>query len=75
MKERNEFYVLEKKAELAFREHRMICEQIEKELIKSYPEEENKINDVIYQPGDGIVIVYDDDKNIPLMRFLNGYRV
>lgn len=75
MKEHIDFSILEDKAESYFFKHRKICEQIESKLIEKFPDEEGKIEDVIFQPGDGIVVVYVDNTNIPLMRFLNGDRV
>ena len=64
-----------KKAERAYNEHCMYCEKILLELFELFPNEKEKINGVIFQSSDGICVIYEELKNIPLLNFLKGARV
>lgn len=66
---------LEDKAEKMFYKLCALCERIENLLSEFFPEEKDNIIDVIFQPGDGICVVYEDIKNIPLSNFLKGERI
>lgn len=66
---------LEKKAEKAFLKSCEFTEEIERLLQSLYPDEKDKIDGVLYQPGDGVCVIYDEMENIPLSDFLEGYRV
>ena len=68
------FRKLEYKAECYNLKYRQECEKIEALLSKKFPEEAEYIDDVIYQSGDGIVVVYKQILNIPLTDFLTGKR-
>ena len=84
LEEKNRIAKLQCKAEDLFFMHRKVCEQIEIILNGKNPEEEESVCDVIYQPSDGICVVYSAENftsdsgienNIPLLRYLNGDRV
>lgn len=66
---------LEKKAEKAFLKSCEFTEEIERLLQSLYPDEKDRIDGVLYQPGDGVCVIYDEMENIPLSDFLEGYRV
>lgn len=66
---------LEKKAEKAFLKSCEFTEEIERLLQSLYPDEKNKIDGVLYQPGDGVCVIYDEMENVPLSDFLEGKRV
>lgn len=66
---------LEKKAEKAFLKSCEFTEEIERLLQILYPDEKDRINDVLYQPGDGVCVIYDEMEDVPLSDFLEGYRV
>ena len=75
MTNKQQFEILElaNKAEEAFNSYRIICENIHK-LIKKYKGED--VNDVLYQPNDGIIVaveskeeIWIDDK-IPIRDFI-----
>lgn len=66
---------LEKKAEKAFLKSCEFTEEIERLLQSLYPDEKDKIDDVLYQPGDGVCVIYDEMEDIPLSDFLEGKRV
>ena len=66
---------LEKKAMKAFLKYCMYSEMIEKSLRRLYPDEKDVINEILYQPSDGVCVRYEDMKNIPLSSFLKGNRV
>ena len=66
---------LEKKAEKAFLKSCEFTEEIERLLQSLYPDEKDKIDGVLYQPGDGVCVIYDEMENVPLSDFLEGYRV
>lgn len=66
---------LEKKAEKAFLKSCEFTEEIEKLLQSLYPDEKDKIDGVLYQPGDGVCVIYDEMENVPLSDFLEGKRV
>ena len=65
---------LEKKAEKAFLKSCEFTEEIERLLQNLYPDEKDRIDGVLYQPGDGVCVIYDEMENIPLSDFLEGYR-
>ena len=50
-------------------------EKIEKILQDLFPDEKDVINGVLYQPGDGLCVIYKDMDNIPLPDFLKGKRI
>lgn len=66
---------LEKKAEKAFLKSCEFTEEIKRLLQNLYPNEKDRIDDVLYQPGDGVYVIYDEMEDIPLSDFLEGYRV
>ena len=66
---------LEKKAEKAFLKSCEFTEEIERLLQNLYPDEKDRIDGVLYQPGDGVCVIYDEMENVPLSDFLEGYRV
>lgn len=66
---------LEKKAEKAFLKSCEFTEEIERLLQSLYPDEKDRIDGVLYQPGDGVCVIYDEMENVPLSDFLEGYRV
>ncbi len=66
---------LEKKAEKAFFKSCEFTEEIERLLQSLYPDEKDKIDGVLYQPGDGVCVIYDEMENVPLSDFLEGKRV
>ena len=66
---------LEKKAEKAFLKSCEFTEEIKRLLQSLYPDEKDKIDDVLYQPGDGFCVIYDEMEDIPLSDFLEGERV
>ena len=66
---------LEKKAEKAFLKSCEFTEEIERTLQSLYPDEKDKIDGVLYQPGDGVCVIYDEMENVPLSDFLEGKRV
>ncbi len=66
---------LEKKAEKAFLKSCEFTEEIERLLQSLYPDEKDKIDGVLYQPGDGVCVIYDEMENVPLSDFLEGKRV
>lgn len=66
---------LEKKAEKAFIKSCEFTEEIERLLQSLYPDEKDKIDGVLYQPGDGVCVIYDEMENVPLSDFLEGKRV
>lgn len=66
---------LEKKAEKAFLKSCEFTEEIERLLQILYPDEKDRIDGVLYQPGDGVCVIYDEMENVPLSDFLEGYRV
>ena len=70
------FQIMENNAEDMFFKYRRECEKIELALIETFPEEKEKIRDVLYQEGDGIVVLYDEQSNlnISLLDFINGCR-
>lgn len=63
------------KAENAYIKFNTYCDKIVIELHKLFPNEKEKIIDVIMQSSDGICVIYEDIKNIPLLSFLKGIRV
>ena len=65
---------LEKKAEKAFLKSCEFTEEIERLLQSLYPDEKDRIDGVLYQPGDGVCVIYDEMENVPLSDFLKGYR-
>lgn len=65
---------LEKKAEKAFIKSCEFTEEIERLLQSLYPDEKDRIDGVLYQPGDGVCVIYDEMEDIPLSDFLEGYR-
>lgn len=65
---------LEKKAEKAFLKSCEFTEEIERLLQSLYPDEKDRIDGVLYQPGDGVCVIYDEMENVPLSDFLEGYR-
>ena len=65
---------LEKKAEKAFLKSCEFTEEIERLLQNLYPDEKDRIDGVLYQPGDGVCVIYDEMENVPLSNFLEGYR-
>lgn len=65
---------LEKKAEKAFLKSCEFTEEIERLLQNLYPNEKDRIDGVLYQPGDGVCVIYDEMENVPLSDFLEGYR-
>ncbi len=65
---------LEKKAEKAFLKSCEFTEEIERLLQNLYPDEKDRIDGVLYQPGDGVCVIYDEMENVPLSDFLEGYR-
>lgn len=65
---------LEKKAEKAFLKSREFTEEIERLLQILYPDEKDRIDGVLYQPGDGVFVIYDEIEDVPLSDFLEGYR-
>lgn len=65
---------LEKKAEKAFLKSCEFTEEIERLLQSLYPNEKDRIDGVLYQPGDGVCVIYDEMENVPLSDFLEGYR-
>ena len=66
---------LEKKAEKAFLKSCEFTEEIERLLQNLYPDEKDRIDGVLYQPGDGVCVIYDEMENVPLSDFLEGKRV
>lgn len=66
---------LEKKAEKAFLKSCEFTEEIKRLLQSLYPDEKDKIDDVLYQFGDGVCVIYDEMEDIPLSDFLKGERV
>ena len=68
-----EILSLVNKAEEVFNSYRIICENIHK-LIKEYKGED--VNDVLYQPSDGIVVAIEPkeeiwiDDEIPIKDFI-----
>ena len=62
------------KAEDAYIKHNIYCDKILIELHKLFPNEKEKIIDVIMQSSDGICVIYEDIKNIPLLNFIKGIR-
>lgn len=64
----------EKKAEKAFLKSCEFTEEIERLLQSLYPDEKDRIDGVLYQPGDGVCVIYDEMENVPLSDFLEGYR-
>lgn len=66
---------LEKKAEKAFLKSCEFTDEIERLLQNLYPDEKDKIDGVLYQPGDGVCVIYDEMEGIPLSDFLEGERV
>ena len=66
---------LEKKAEKAFLKSCEFTEEIERLLQNLYPDEKDRIDGVLYQPGDGVCVIYDEMENVPLSDFLEGYRM
>lgn len=66
---------LEKKAEKAFLKSCEFTEEIKRLLQSLYPDEKDKIDDVLYEPGDGVFVIYDEMEDVPLSDFLEGYRV
>lgn len=65
---------LEKKAEKAFLKSCEFTEEIKRLLQSLYPDEKDKIDDVLYEPGDGVFVIYDEMEDVPLSDFLEGYR-
>lgn len=65
---------LEKKAEKAFLKSCEFTEEIERLLQILYPDEKDRIDGVLYQPGDGVFVIYDEMEDVPLSDFLEGYR-
>lgn len=65
---------LEKKAEKAFLKSCEFTEEIKRLLQILYPDEKDRIDDVLYQPGDGVCVIYDEMEDVPLSDFLEGYR-
>ena len=66
---------LEKKAEKAFLKSCEFTEEIERLLQNLYPDEKDRIDGVLYQPGDGVCVIYDEMENVPLSDFREGKRV
>lgn len=66
---------LEKKAEKAFIKSCEFTEEIERLLQSLYPDEKDRIDGVLYQPGDGVYVIYDEMEDIPLSDFIEGKRV
>lgn len=66
---------LEKKAEKAFLKSCKFTEEIKMLLQILYPNEKDRIDDVLYQPGDGVYVIYDEMEDVLLSDFLEGYRV
>lgn len=65
---------LEKKAEKAFLKYCEFTVEIERLLQSLYPDEKDKIDCVLYEPGDGVCVIYDEWECVPLSDFLEGYR-
>ena len=66
---------LEVEALRAFFKYCSSTEKIEKILQDLFPGEKDIINGVLYQPGDGLCVIYKDMDNIPLSDFLKGKRI
>lgn len=66
---------LEVEALRAFFKYCSSTEKIEKILQDLFPGEKDMINGVLYQPGDGLCVIYKDMDNIPLSDFLKGKRI
>lgn len=71
--QRLEILSLANKAEEVFNSYRMICENIHR-MIEAYKGED--VNDVLYQPSDGIVVAIESkeeiwiDDEIPIEKFI-----
>ena len=71
--QRLEILSLANKAEEVFNSYRMICENIHR-MIEAYKGED--VNDVLYQPSDGIVVAIESkeeiwiDDEIPIENFI-----
>lgn len=66
---------LGKEVEKAFFKSYVFTEEIKRLLQILYPDEKDKIDDVLYEPGDGVFVIYDEMEDIPLSDFLEGKRV
>lgn len=66
---------LEVEALRAFFKYCSSTEKIEKILQDLFPGEKDMINGVLYQPGDGLCVIYKNMDNIPLSDFLKGKRI
>ena len=66
---------LEVEALRAFFKYCSATEKIEKILQDLFPGEKDFIKGVLYQPGDGLCVIYKDMDNIPLPDFLKGKRI
>ena len=66
---------LEDEALRAFFKYCSATEKIEKILQDLFPGEKDLIKGVLYQPGDGLCVIYEDMENIPLSDFLKGKRI
>lgn len=65
---------LEKKAEKAFLKSCKFTDEIERLLQNLYPNEKDRIDCVLYEPGDGFFVIYDEIEYVHLSDFLEGYR-